>query len=245
MAKDNLQSRALRRLLLSPAALLPMLAGLTITVISVLLRGFGGRYLYLFGVGLVVLGFVVATLNVLFRSKTAMARLEREDRKRVYRQLRRRLYRVRQEQATDHVRTLETIEKRMERGRRGEGFSIPDTLDPMLTALHGSCLDALQRAAALADADREVQTPEVRDELIRDRQRLLVEVDAGVAQLTATLDRLQADGLTRPADDSLQEVRDDLERSLEVARRVEERLEELERSVDLKDWDTGRSRGAS
>ena len=103
-----------------------------------------------------------------------------------------------------------------------------------------SSLHSLERSAELYETKQRVVTQEARQQVRGARESLLNEVSASVDQIIQTLDGLYIRVLSRdkPATD-LSRMRQELDTSLEVARRVEERVASLE--YDLKgpsqDWD--------
>lgn len=98
--------------------------------------------------------------------------------------------------------------------------------------LYRSCLAALERTHDYWKAAREMGTEEGRGEASAAREALLDEVGRSIDRLNATLDHLQAVALRRedPAE-QLASVRAELDEGLEVAKRVDERMKELDQSL--------------
>lgn len=90
------------------------------------------------------------------------------------------------------------------------------------------CVQALEASLALRERSRELFGPN-RDAMEERRQEEVAEVIACVE----TLEQLAVDGLGGPSQTSerLQRLRDELHQSLEVARRVEERMKSLESGI--------------
>jgi predicted nuclease with TOPRIM domain len=98
--------------------------------------------------------------------------------------------------------------------------------------LYRACLVSLERSVDLHEAARDMETDPARDELLAQREELLEEIRRSEAHLGATLDRLQAAQLSRedPGDD-LARMREELDAGLAVARRVQRRMDELDRAL--------------
>ena len=107
--------------------------------------------------------------------------------------------------------------------------AMPLELSDKVRALWDGCLAGAGRLTTLAVAERRMATREGRDRLTAARQALLGEVDAGLDRLDAALDRLHAASLTRDATGpAIADVRDELDRGLDVARAVERRMADLD-----------------
>jgi methyl-accepting chemotaxis protein len=75
-------------------------------------------------------------------------------------------------------------------------------------------------------------TAEARETVLRSRGELLEEVTRSVEQLGASIDQIQVSALAQGAGSSdLAKIRSELDVGLEVARRVQERMEDLDRRV--------------
>ena len=98
--------------------------------------------------------------------------------------------------------------------------------------LYRCCLISLERTLVLHDAAEEMATTEARDRLLAEREQLLGEVGGSVAHLGATLDHLHTLQLKRhQSSEELTRMRQELEMGLEVAQRVEQRMESLQREL--------------
>ncbi|MEL7240229.1 MAG: hypothetical protein AAGK78_15330, partial [Planctomycetota bacterium] len=108
-----------------------------------------------------------------------------------------------------------------------------DALDLIakLDRLFESSAESLERALKLHLASREMVTQEGRDTVVKQREQLLSEVGEAVKHTETAIDRLRASSaVAGDADRSatLKDLAGDLDRQLEVARRVEARMAELE-----------------
>jgi hypothetical protein len=98
--------------------------------------------------------------------------------------------------------------------------------------LYHSCLASLERTLELWRAAQEMATEKARTLVLDSRESLLGEVAASIRHLGATLDHLRTAELRRDrGDQSLARMREELEMGLEVARRVDQRVGELDESL--------------
>jgi len=96
--------------------------------------------------------------------------------------------------------------------------------------LYQSCLDSLARTLEFWRAAQEMATQEGRKQMLDARESLIAEVGKSVYHLGKTVDHLQASMLKRDRqDDSLARMRQELDMGLEVAQRIEQRMDQLNR----------------
>jgi hypothetical protein len=101
-------------------------------------------------------------------------------------------------------------------------------------ALYESCQRLLQRSLQLWQGAQDVETGPMKDELLSQRSQLLQQVEQSMKHLDASLDQMRAQTLRE--DGSLevnQQLQDELRMGLETARRVEARMEALERELQF------------
>jgi hypothetical protein len=111
----------------------------------------------------------------------------------------------------------------------GGGALYPEICDK-IEQLYSSCLKSLERTWEFWRAALEMSTPEAREETLQRREELLTKVLDGTSHLEATVDQLLAKQLERGANEhELTQIREELDVGLQVARRVEQRMTELER----------------
>jgi hypothetical protein len=72
-----------------------------------------------------------------------------------------------------------------------------------------------------------LRLPEARDPILAERERILADIQAGISKLGATLVALQRLGAGFQARGELARLRDALDDSLQLAHRVEQRLQDL------------------
>ena len=130
------------------------------------------------------------------------------------------------------VDRLENLSDRLDRGRAGEGFRIPEELEPTLVNLRDACVGMLRKVVRLGGVADDLSTDEAKDQVTRMMASLLVDARDATDQLGRTLDQLQLRAIRDDAAASeLGDIRGELDAQLEVARSVEMRLEDLERSL--------------
>ena len=148
--------------------------------------------------------------------------------------LERRLQTDDDDRTNQHLAALRQLHRRMRRvGLFAGGLPamiLPDVKE-RTEQLYRSCLSSLERSVILRDAALEVATASARGQLIKSRESLLGEVGTTIRHLGATLDFLQTSKLEKDDDRHLVRMRQELEVGLEVARRVEDRMNDLEQSL--------------
>lgn len=225
------------KLLTRPSVLVPGLCGLGSLGLAAVVPG-AGAFLGILGVsglviaaGMFVTGAVFDTQRIGKDTFDELQQAERQGEVNRLNRLAADLRSVAADGAITYVAKLKSHHQRLERGRRGEGFSIPDHIADMAEDLYERCVDALQRAVSLGKAMVEMSTDQVRQELGEKVATLLGEVDQGVHQLGLTLDRLQSAALLKDDTEEISRIREELDTGLQVARRVDQRMQELEHSL--------------
>jgi len=90
--------------------------------------------------------------------------------------------------------------------------------------LFEGCVNSLERGLVMVEMANKMGTDEARQPILEERERVLKEVAASLEQLTKVFTGMQALRATAGADEGMQSIRDELNRSLEIAARVEERM---------------------
>lgn len=103
--------------------------------------------------------------------------------------------------------------------------------------LFHSCLQSLERTRTLGQTAQRMTTREVRTATLAQRERLLAEVQASVVHLGKILDGLRSLGLQDNDAQSLATLRGELDESLTVARRVEERMQAIQAELEHENGD--------
>lgn len=97
--------------------------------------------------------------------------------------------------------------------------------------LFSGCIITLQRSLDLAQAAGKMTTKDGRRTTLDARERLLEEVDRSLQQMAQTIDGVLAMGLEEQSTADLARIRQELDESLNVARRVEERMQTMEKEL--------------
>nr|AUN37487.1 hypothetical protein [uncultured bacterium] len=87
-----------------------------------------------------------------------------------------------------------------------------------------SSVRSLEQTLQLGDTAKILQLPEARQPLLEQRERIIADIQDGVRQLGTTLAALQQLGTGAQSTRELSRLRDELDQSLAIASRVEERL---------------------
>jgi hypothetical protein len=153
-------------------------------------------------------------------------------------QLRRRMRRDRDPRSSRIVRGLLRIYERL---RTSESDSERDAtrtlreIHDQARALYQSCLRLVERTLELWEGARRMATDVSRQQLLNSRGEMLDQVEASIGHLQRSLDELQGTALRRQEDltSDHARLRQELDQGLEVARRVEERMGELERELRI------------
>jgi hypothetical protein len=111
-------------------------------------------------------------------------------------------------------------------GRIGERSAVE--IANKVEKLFQACIISLERSQELMESAARMKTPAARKTSLESRERLLDEVRASVEQLAHTIDGVQSLAMEKSKEQDLALVRQELDESLEVARRVEERMQTLE-----------------
>jgi hypothetical protein len=232
--------RVIRKAVAAPTVIVPVALGTVALAMGVVLREPAGFFGFLGVTGLLLGAGVAATRLLVWPERLAAetardAVLEEESRAAA------RLLALERHQGLDEVGPRQLVGQLRRAWQRIaatgalRGAAHPEMLPEIgshLRRLHDSCCATLERCAALGLAAREMATTEGRVRVQAARRELLDEVGRSVEQLDAALDRLQATALDRdrpPID--LAMLRDELDEGLRVARRLDERMDELERSL--------------
>jgi len=90
-----------------------------------------------------------------------------------------------------------------------------------------SSIRSLEQTLQLGDTAKILHLPEARKPLLEQREKIIADIQAGVKQLGSTLAALQRLGTGADSSRELSRLRDELDQSLEIAGRVEDRLHSL------------------
>ncbi len=240
MVKWKVHSRIARSLVASPVVGVPAGLGLASWLLGTMAGDGGGFFVFLgisgvlFGVGAAVTRWVVDGQRI----QRAAAEQYRDESDRDHEQflndLGRRLQLDGDERTNQQLAVLTRLHRRMRRvGIFDAKISVdimPDIKDK-IEQLYRSCLSSLERSLELRNAAEEMMTESARTRVFDSRESLIAEVGNTIEHLGATIDFLQTSKLEKDGDRNLSNMRQELEYGLDVARRVEDRIQDLERSL--------------
>jgi len=235
---DATKRSFLKRLFIGPATLITtaVVGTLVLITASQVVLSTEPEFLYLLlGVYPIVYAGTVAARYFFRGDKLAMKVLSDEAESRVRAaeaeldSLDRRLTRDSDQRPEKFLRDLRALRGRLVRQDFFGGKQVSPDMLSQVHELFGMSVNAIRRTADLYETSQSLATREARDQMMLRRETILAEVGRGVQQLAATLDRLQQIAFEDDGDEMhlLTRARTELDHSLEVARRVEERMREM------------------
>jgi len=110
-----------------------------------------------------------------------------------------------------------------------EGLHAPAVIDvrSRVQQIFESSVRSLEQTLQLGDTAKILHLPEARKPLLEQREKIIADIQAGVKQLGGTLAALQRLATGTQSSRELSRLRDELDQSLEIASRVEDRLNSL------------------
>lgn len=100
------------------------------------------------------------------------------------------------------------------------------------TRLFQSCVRSLERSYELWITSRQLSTPSARNNALERRERLIKEVEASVQHLGTIFEGLHSLGGASEDVTEMARIRSELDRTLDSARRVEDRMRQLDDELD-------------
>lgn len=110
---------------------------------------------------------------------------------------------------------------------RLEGRSVLE-INGQVENLFRACIASFQRSLELRDTAMAMRTKEGQRSVFEAREKLLEEINQSIRQLAGTLDNVKALALAQTPAHDLARLRQELTASLDVAKKVEERMQTLE-----------------
>jgi hypothetical protein len=231
---SDLRKRVWRRIVLAPTVVLPVAAGVGLlggAVVLGPLAAFAGVASCLLGVGM--LGTRALTKVEKLTEKTVMQMRGEELRKKAFAldSLDAKLQTTGDQRDEHLLRDLRVLMRQFEEARAMQGASTlrqAIEVESKSERLFDSCVRSLERSFELWVTSRQLSTPAARNSALERRERLVKEVEASVQHLGTILEGLHS---LQGAGEDTQEmvrIRTELDRTLDTARRVEERMRDLE-----------------
>ena len=248
MDRDRFRQKVLANLLTHPGTLWPVVAGLSALMVAWGVDA-GGGWLTMGGLGAVVAGLGTLATRWLLGSDDISERVFEQLQGEVDRDRQRRLDVLDGRlQADDDPRTegllrrLRAIDRDFATGRESlERLGAKTALDVTRRTdlLFQESVRSLERTLELWRGARQMRTREGRASLLEAREKIIQEIEENFQHLASTLDRLRTLELKTSDDERLAKLRGELQESLDVAYRVEERLQSLEDELDSPSLDGG------
>ena len=235
-------TRLIAKAFAAPLALVPtLLGGLTTLAAAAVATGGadGAGFLAFLGVSGLVLGVGSGVTRLLLGTEKLATEAMLEDADKMRERADERLFAAEsaRKQATKS-RDAEAAERAARLGRAWERAStlpvgvderLPVVLGDKIEQLWDSCLGGVQRLVKLGEVGRDLATSDARQRLDAQRATLRGELDVALDRLDAAIDRLQLEAVSQEGGGrALSDMSDELDRGLEVARQVEQRMQRLD-----------------
>lgn len=228
----QLKRRVLLRTLGNPATVLPVLVGMTAMTAGWVLDWQSGVSLFaglagvLAGAGAFVTQLLVRGGRISEEVTTEMREEEGRIKQRALDDLDRLLTEAdddpRPETALRDLRALLTAFRESGAGLGTAAAAID--IQSMVSQLFDQCVRSLRQTADLWDTARQLTTPAAKAPILEQRERVIRDVQGSIRQLSDALVSLRTLGQGNGSTHELRRYRDELDQSLAMAKRVEERL---------------------
>jgi hypothetical protein len=237
----GLRRKVITKLLTGPSFLLPMVAGLSTLVVGFsagmdpIVTSFAGVSAMLIGVGALATRAIYRLDDLARRAISETQAEEAADAQRKLDDLYRRLAAEKDLRAAKLLDGLRATYAALREALTGnDSIPRPQLMEVSQKAeqLFTSCIASLQHALEMLQASRGMSTQEARSVTIGRRERLLDEVEESAAHLSGILDKLRAFGIEDKDSENLAILRSELDESLSVARKVEERMQAFQSELD-------------
>lgn len=235
----------LLRLLGHPVTLAPFLLGTTAMTALWILDGrpalgvFAGLAGALFSAGAFLTRLVFKGEVVTQDIQIELERLDREARQKSLDALDERLASSdkdsRPETALRDLRAL--YQAFQETQKAGFGWNVAAAVEirARVDQLFDQCVQSLEKTESLWQTTRQLRATAARKPLLDQREKIIEDVQASIKQLSDTLVAIQHLRHTGQSTAELSRIRDELDQSLSVAKRVEARIDSLVKEVEPKE----------
>ncbi len=235
MDNRELQKRVFKRAITYPPAATPAALGTGALLVGVVTAN---PALAAMGAVALGVGLVIGLANLLFGAKRiredVFHQMQLEDARAKERKLDRLYRRLRMDRDSRSQRALRQLRELYESFHRNarwttavDRYTAVDIANSV-EKLFASCVDALERLLELGETARRVSSPSAREQVVSQREQLLTEVQQGVDELARTVDEVHTLGARTVTSENVSRFRDELQRNLDVARKVEQRMRDLE-----------------
>lgn len=246
MEPSDLTRRVLLKLTTSPTVLGPAVLGASAAAIGLAaaspVLAFVGAAGVLFGGGVLASRWAFGFDRLVAKEAEALNRREEAAQRRALRSLELRLRGDGDRRTEDWLRRMTAMRDRFDDDREAAQAEGPRAaarlaeLAPRVDELFDHCIASLERSLRLNETARRMNTREMRLRTLEARESVLDEVERSVDHLALVLDRVAELGVMHEADAQIEQrmaaVRTELDESLNVARRVEERMGAIRRGLE-------------
>jgi hypothetical protein len=235
--RAKLRRKVFLDLLSAPSTVIPAVAGASALLVS-WAADFGGGWLAFLGVAGLLAGAGSLATRLIYGVEQATQRAYREieaqevaQRENKLEQLYKRLKQDNDPRDETSLKELCVLYQQFKQDagwaqRVGERSALEIT--NRVEKLYQGCIISLERSLELSEAAKKMSTSAGRRSLLDSREGLLEEVRQSVQQLAKTIDGVKALQVDQNSATNLAQIRQELDESLEVARRVEQRMQSLE-----------------
>jgi hypothetical protein len=243
----QLKKRVFLRLLGSPLTVVPIMAGATVLTAGWALNWnpgltyFGALAGFLAAGGSFLTRLLLSGDRMARRVSAEAARQEQVQKQRSLDELDKRLTTgdndPRPETALRDLRALLKAFDETDSGASNlTGGSLYD-IQAMVSRLFNQCVHSLRQTEQLWQTAQRLRLPAARQPILDQREKLIADVQSSIKQLSDTLVALQTLGSGEGSNAQLQHIRADLDQSLAVAKRVEERLSSFIKETELTSYE--------
>jgi hypothetical protein len=241
MDRNRVRNKVLLDLLAGPATVIPAALGATLLAVAwavdqhAAALAFLGVSSLLASVGTVATRWIFGAERMTARAMQSLADEEARGRSAALDALDKRLRTDQDPRPEDWLAELRSmyqgfVQDRAWRSRLSEPSAAE--LAGKVENLFQGCIISLQRSADLMDTAGSMATRDGRRSVLDARERLLEEVSRSVAQVARAIDDVRSLRLETDDGERLARIRQELDESLDVARRVEDRLQTLETELE-------------
>lgn len=247
MDRSQFRNRILMKIAATPSVLLPIVLGTTVTIGSWALGHASGLMSFL-GISGILAGLGVLATKWLYGFDKAVAELTEEEARslRARQQgklddLDARLCRDEDPRSEEMLRRLrqilEQFQRDMTENRGGMGRAQLAEIGEKSNRLFVSCVASLERSLLLSEAALKMHTEDAKQRMLAARENLLEQVAISTEHLARIADSVRALSLTAGGEQSMEKIRRELDESMSVARRVDERMRSIRESLEGdEDW---------
>ncbi len=236
MDRSGLRKKVLINLVSAPWTLIPTVGGLSMMMLSGMI-GHGTEYWLLGGIAGVLAGIGSLATRWIWNAdaitKESFEALQAEARQHEEENLNALQGRLQKDHDPRTEELLTSLRSLYKQFREGGGWSAKmdrrtiAEIGPRVETLFRGCVRSLERSLEFWETAQKMATKDARRTILNAREHLLDEIGQSIQQLAKTIDEMQAHAV-QGTDQDLGQIRRELDESLAVARRVEERMSALD-----------------